>query len=80
MESGAGDEVLNDFAKVADQHLEKIEREAAWDLIREAFGALPWELQDLYSTYVETYNAGQREQASKLFEMWMDQARKLGLI
>ncbi len=80
MESGASDEMLSTFTNVADHHLEKIEREAAWDLIREAFGALPWALQDLYSTYVETYNAGQREQASKLFEMWMDQARKLSLI
>ncbi len=46
----------------------------------DAFGLLPLELQDLYLGVVELYRQGKREQASKLFEEWMDQAKELGLI
>jgi hypothetical protein len=73
-------DILDQLARMAEKHFAAQEREAAWDLIRDAFGALPWELQDLYAAYVETYNAGRREQASQLFEEWMDKARELGLI
>ena len=74
------EDIVDRLARLADKHFAAEEREAAWDLIRDAFGALPWELQDLYAAYVETYNSGQREKASQLFEQWMDRARELGLI
>jgi hypothetical protein len=74
------EEAVDRLVRVGEKHFAAEERDAAWDLIRDAFGALPWELQDLYLTYVETYNSGQREKASELFEKWLDQARELGLI
>jgi len=59
---------------------EKQERQAAHDLIQGAFPALPDELQELYLEVRELHKQGKFEQASSLFEEWMDLAREMGLI
>jgi len=80
MQSETGSEVIDVFRQVADEQFRLRERQAALDLIRDAFPALPWELQDLYRGVMELYNQGKREEASKLFEVWLDEARELDLI
>ena len=80
MQSEDGQDVLRLAAEVAGDHIERRERETAQDLIRDAFPMLPWDLQGLYQDYLELYYSGEREEASKLFEAWMDRARELGLI
>ncbi len=80
MQSEEDSDVLDAFEQVAQKQFERDEREAAEDLIRDALGLLPWELQELYSDYLALYRKGEREQADKLFEAWMDRARELGLI
>ena len=72
--------ILRLAAQVASDHLERNERETAQDLIRDAFPMLPWDLQCLYQDYLKLYYSGEREEASKLFEAWMDRARELGLV
>ena len=74
------EDIIGQLAQVVEEHLAKREQEAARDLICDAFSLLPLELQDLYLGVVELYREGKREQASKLFEEWMDQAKELGLI
>ncbi len=80
MQAGQDRDIVEIAAQVAGDRLEESEREAARDLLRDAFFALPWELQELYCDYLETYRKGEREEASKLFEAWMDRARELGLV
>jgi hypothetical protein len=80
MQSETGPDVLNVFAQVANEHFKLHERQAARDLIRDAFHILPWELQDLYRGVVELHRAGKREEASKLFEVWLEEARDLDLL
>ena len=80
MQSEEGQGILERANQVACDHFERSEREAARDLIRDAFPMLPWDLQRLYQDYLELYHGGEREEASKLFEAWMDRARELGLI
>lgn len=80
MQPGQDQDIVEVAAQVAGDHLERSERETAQDLLGDAFFALPWELQELYYDYLEMYRKGEREQASRLFEAWMDRARELGLI
>ena len=44
--SDQADDILKQFAQVVEERFEKHEREAARDLIQNAFGFLPWELQE----------------------------------
>jgi hypothetical protein len=80
MQSEEGQGILRLAAQVASDHLKRSEREAARDLIRDVFPMLPWDLQILYRDYLERYYSGEREEASRLFEAWMDRARELGMI
>ena len=72
--------ILGRLVEVAENRFAAQDREAAQDLIRDGFGLLPWELQDLYFDMVDLYREGRREQAAELFEEWLAQARELGLI
>jgi len=74
------EDILEQLAQVAEERFAKREQEAARDLISGAFSLLPLELQDLYLGVVELYRQGKLEQASRLFDEWMDQAKELGLI
>lgn len=74
------EDIMGQLTQVVEEHLAKREQEAAKYLIRDAFSPLPPELQDLYLGVVELYRQGKRQQASKLFEEWTDQAKDLGLI
>ncbi len=80
MQSEQGQDIVEVAAQVAGDHLERSERETARDLLSSAFYALPWELKELYQDYLELYRNGDREEASELFEAWMDRARDLGLL
>jgi hypothetical protein len=80
----AGSSLPEELARQID-HLVKSkfdqkEREAAWELIRDQYSLLPLELQDLYSDVQDLYRRGKFEEASALFEQWMDEARDMGLI
>ena len=55
--------ILKVATQVVGDHLARREREAAQDLIRNAFPILPWDLQDLYQDYLELYYSGEREEA-----------------
>ncbi|HWQ83309.1 MAG TPA: hypothetical protein VN363_02015 [Anaerolineales bacterium] len=79
-ENGLPDEFKEQLGQVVDEHFSKKEREDAQDLIRDAFAFLPMELQDLYHDIQLAYRAGKFEEASKLFEQWLGEARDLGLI
>ena len=72
--------ILDRLVQVAENRFAAQDREAAQDLIRDGFGLLPWELQDLYFDMVDLYREGRREEAAELFEEWLAQARDLGLI
>ena len=72
--------ILDRLVQVAENRFAAQDREAAQDLIRDGFGLLPWELQDLYFDMMDLYREGRREQAAELFEEWLAQARELGLI
>jgi len=72
--------ILDRLVQVAENRFAAQDREAAQDLIRDGFGLLPWELQDLYFDMVDLYREGKREQAAELFEEWLAQARELGFI
>ncbi len=74
------DDLMDQLDHVVNKHYEKKEREDAQDLIQNSFAFLPLELQDLYHDMMEAYRAGKHEEASKLFEQWLDEARDLGLI
>jgi len=80
MDIEASGDILEQFARVAEEHFTKLEREAARDLIESAFNLLPWELQEGYWQVVELYREGKIEEASKAWEEWMEEARELGLI
>lgn len=74
------DDIIDKLGQVVNEHYAKKEREDAHDLIMNAFALLPMELQDLYHDMTAAYRAGNHEEASKLFEQWLDEARDLGLI
>lgn len=65
---------------IVNQEFNRQEREAAQDLLRDGYLFLPYELKDLYSEVTELHRRGQFEESSSLFEEWMDQARRMGLI
>ncbi len=67
-------------AQVVNEQFARREREAALDLIRSSFALLPWELQELYQGVAELYRKGKREESSRLFQEWLDQARDMGLV
>lgn len=79
MSTSGPEDMIEQFAQVAQQRFARCEQETARDLIRDAFSLLPLELQDLYLGVVELYRQGRLEQASRLFEEWTDQAKELGL-
>lgn len=74
------EDILSQFAQVAEKHFAKLEREAARALIFGAFDFLPWELQEGYWHVVELYRQGKRSEASQAWEEWMEEARELGVI
>lgn len=74
------DDIIDQLGQVVNEHYAKKEREDAHDLIMNAFALLPMELQDLYHDIMVAYRAGKHEEASSLFEQWLDEARDLGLI
>ena len=74
------EEFKEQLDQVVDEHFSKKEREDARDLIRDAFAFLPLELQDLYHDIQLAHRAGNFEEASRLFEQWLSEARDLGLI
>lgn len=80
MDMEASEDILKQFAQVAEEHFTKLEREAARDLIENAFDLLPWELQEGYWQVMELYRERKLEEASKAWEEWMEEARELGLI
>ena len=74
------DETVGRIVRVAEKHFAAQEREAANDLIQDAFFALPEELQEMYYDVVELHRQQKFKESSDLFEEWMDRARELGLI
>ena len=74
------EEIFDQLNQVVNEHYAKKEREDAHDLIQNAFQLLPLELQELYYDIMQAYRAGKFEEASKLFEQWLDEAKELGLI
>jgi len=80
MEADRLDDSLEQATQVVAERFTLWEREAARDLIQDAFYLLPWELQDLYLGVVELYRQGKLGESAKLFEEWLDQARELDLI
>ena len=74
------DEVVDRLMRVGEKSFAAHEREAAYDLIRDAFMALPWDLQDMYSDVVELHRQQRFKESTDLFEEWMDRARELGLL
>lgn len=73
-------DLMNKFDRVVEQHFAAKEREAAHDLLRDHFHQLPEELQYLYEDVQALYKAHKFEESAKLFEQWMDMAKKMGLI
>ncbi len=80
MASDNPDEVVGRIVRVAEKHFAAEEREAANDLIHDAFFALPQDLQEMYYDVVELHRQRKFKESSDLFEEWMDRARALGLI
>ena len=74
------EDLANKLDRLVASHFAEKEREAAWELIRDHYNMLPQELQDLYSDVQDLYGQGRFEDASALFEQWLDEARDLGLI
>ena len=74
------DEAVDRLVRVGEKHFAAEEREAAYDLIRDAFMALPWELQDMYADVVDLHRQRRFKESGELFEEWLDRARELGLI
>jgi uncharacterized tellurite resistance protein B-like protein len=73
-------DLMNKFDRVVEQHFAAQEREAAHELLRDHFHLLPEELQHLYEDVQALYKAHKFEESAKLFEQWMDMAKKMGLI
>jgi len=80
MEEESERHILESIGNIINQEFDKQERQAANDLIQGAFPALPEELQEMYLEVRELHRQGKFEQASSLFEEWMDLAREMGLI
>lgn len=80
LEDSLPDDIIDKLGQVVNEHYAKKDREDAHDLIMNAFALLPMELQDLYHDIMVAYRAGKHEEASRLFEQWLDEARDLGLI
>ncbi len=80
MENDQPEDIIDRLVRVAENHFDAQEREAAHDLLRDGFALLPTELQDLYLDVTDLYREGKIEQAAELFEEWLAQARELGLI
>lgn len=80
MEADKTEGTLEQAAQIIEEQFARREREAARDLLQDAFVFLPPELQDLYYGVVELYRAGKWREASELFEEWLDQARELDLL
>ena len=80
MDGEQPEDILGQLVQVAENRFAAQDREAAQDLIRNGFGLLPLELQDLYFDMVDLYREGRREEAAELFEEWLAQARELGFI
>lgn len=78
--SSLPEDLANKLDRLVSTHFAEKEREAAWELIRDHFNMLPQELQDLYGDVQDLYSHGKFEEASALFEVWMDVAREMGLI
>ncbi len=79
MESEHASELLDQVAQVIDERFAKHDRDGARELLYH-FDALPWELKEKYWDYVELNRAGKRDQASKVWEEWIDEARDMGLL
>jgi hypothetical protein len=79
----AGSSLPEDLTRQIDRlvksKFDQKEREAAWELIRDHYSMLPMELQDLYTDVQDLYRRGKFEEASALFEQWLDEARDMGL-
>ena len=80
MAADNSEDTVGRLVRVGEKHFAAQEREAAQDLIRDAFMALPSELQELYYDVVELHRQRKFKESSDLFEEWMDRARELGLI
>ena len=80
MASDNPEDTVNRLVRVGEKHFAAAEREAAQDLIRDAFMMLPDELQEMYYDVVDLHHRRKFEESSNLFEKWMERARKLGLI
>lgn len=80
LDSQVPEEFVNELNRVVSSHFARKEREDARDLIQNSFAFLPFELQELYQDITHLYRAGKHEEASKMFEQWMEEARDLGLI
>ena len=65
---------------IVNQEFARQEREAAKDLLRDAYRLLPFELKELYAEVALLHRQGKFEESSRLFEEWMDEARNMGLI
>ena len=74
------EEFKEQLHQVVDEHFSKKERERCPGFIRDAFAFLPLELQELYHDIQLAHRAGKFEEASRLFEQWLSEARDLGLI
>ncbi len=79
-DSSLPEDLARQIDRLVKSKFDEKEREAAWELIRDHYSMLPEELQDLYSDVQELYRRGKFEEASALFEQWMDEAREMGLI
>ncbi len=73
-------EQLESLDLIAQRAFEREEREAARDLIRDCFAALPDDMQELYGEVVELHRARKFEESNAKFDEWMQRARELDLI
>jgi hypothetical protein len=80
METGPADDVLRQALYVADEHFAQLELNSARMLIRDAFEALPYELQEAYWEVQDLYSERRLVQANRAWDDWMDKARGFGLI
>ncbi len=80
MESRQADDILRQALDIADEHYAELELDAARSLIRDAFDALPYELQEGYWEVQDLYRERKLVQANRAWDVWMDTARGMGLI
>jgi hypothetical protein len=80
MASDQVEDILAQFDQVAEERFQQLELEAARNLIRDALGFLPWELQDGYYHIMELYREGKRSEAAWYWQEWLAVAREMGLI